>query len=92
MKAPASPWWTIRNIRSAPVRPFPWGLGRRHKFINTGTSNLKMFWVLLPGGLEDFFAGIGRLRQAGEPAPDRFARPDDASQVEANTVFVPLEK
>lgn len=77
-----------------PIRPGTTifvGPRRRHKFTNTGTTDLKMFWVLLPGGLEDFFAGIGRLRQAGEPAPNPFARPDDASQVEANTVFVPLD-
>jgi mannose-6-phosphate isomerase-like protein (cupin superfamily) len=31
------------------------GPNRRHTFINTGDKPLKMAWVLMPGGLEDFF-------------------------------------
>ena len=63
----------------------------RHTFINDGDTDLKMFWMLAPGGLEDFFEAIGRKRQPGEPAPEPFARPDDVVQIEAGTVFAPLD-
>lgn len=66
----------------------PW---RRHTFINDGDTDLKMFWMLAPGGLEDFFEAIGRPRQPGETAPEPFARPDDVQQIEAGTVFAPLD-
>lgn len=60
----------------------------RHTFINDGAGPLRFFWVLMPGGLGDFFAAIGRERRAGEPAPQPFARPDDVERIEARTVFV----
>lgn len=41
----------------------------------------------MPGGLDDFFRQIGRVRQPGEPAPQSFARPADIDRIEANTVF-----
>ena len=63
----------------------------RHTFINDGDTDLKMFWMLAPGGLEDFFEAIGRKRQPGDPAPEPFARPDDVGQIEAGTVFAPLD-
>jgi len=65
----------------------PWN---RHSFINTGERDLKMMWVLMPGGLEDFFAAIGRPRRPGEPAPTPFARPADVDAIERRTVFRPL--
>ena len=66
----------------------PW---RKHKFVNEGTTDLKMLWVLSPPGLENFFAGIGRPRQAGEPAPEPFARPDNVAEIERRTVFAGLD-
>ena len=53
-----------------------------------------MCWVMIPGGangLDDFFARIGRSRTPGEPAPEPFARPADVAQIEAQTVFAPLD-
>jgi hypothetical protein len=41
----------------------------------------------LPSGLETFFRDIGRARTPGEAAPEPFARPADAAQIEARTVF-----
>lgn len=41
----------------------------------------------MPGGLEDFFAAIGRERKAGEPAPEPFPRPADVEAIEKRTVF-----
>ena len=77
-----------------PIRPGttifvgPW---RKHKFVNEGASDMKMIWVLTPPGLENFFAGIGRPRQPGEPAPEPFARPDNAAEIERRTVFAGLD-
>ena len=62
--------------------------GSRHGFVNDGEGPLRFFWVLMPGGLSDFFAGIGRERRPGEPAPAPFPRPDDVDRIEADTVFV----
>jgi mannose-6-phosphate isomerase-like protein (cupin superfamily) len=66
------------------------GPGNRHTLINEGDGDLKMFWLLLPGGLEDFFEAIGRVRSPGDAAPDPFPRPDDVEAIEQGTVFAPL--
>jgi quercetin dioxygenase-like cupin family protein len=63
------------------------GQNRRHLFRNTGTQNLTFLWMIVPNGLEDFFAAIGRKRVAGEPAPEPFARPTDVQAIEQRTVF-----
>ncbi len=66
----------------------PWN---KHTFINDGDVDLKMMWVLMPGGLEDFFQAIGRPRTAGEPAPDPFPRPENVEEIERQTVFASLD-
>lgn len=66
----------------------PWN---RHTLVNTGDTDLKMMWMLMPGGLEDFFEAIGRKRRPGEPAPKPFPRPENVAEIEANTVFARLE-
>jgi mannose-6-phosphate isomerase-like protein (cupin superfamily) len=83
--------------RSYPLQPGTTvyvGAGHRHKFVNTSAdADLKMCWVMIPGGdngLDDFFARIGRPRTPGEPAPEPFARPADVADIEADTVFAPL--
>jgi mannose-6-phosphate isomerase-like protein (cupin superfamily) len=63
------------------------GRKRRHLFRNTGTEDLRVMWLILPNGLEDFFAAIGRKREPGEPAPEPFARPPDVLEIERRTVF-----
>jgi mannose-6-phosphate isomerase-like protein (cupin superfamily) len=63
------------------------GRNRRHMFRNTGAGDLTFLWMILPNGLEDFFAAIGRKRVAGEPAPAPFARPADVLEIERRTVF-----
>ena len=45
----------------------------------------------MPGGIEDFFEAIGRRRIPGEPTPDPFPRPENAREIEANTVFARLD-
>jgi quercetin dioxygenase-like cupin family protein len=63
------------------------GRNRRHLLRNTGAQDMTMMWIILPNGLEDFFAAIGRKRTAGEPAPEPFPRPADVQAIERRTVF-----
>ena len=78
-----------------PVRPGttaylgPWN---RHKIVNDSQADLKMLWVLVPGGLEDFFQAIGRPRTPGEPAPQPFPRPENVEEIERDTVFAGLDQ
>ena len=48
---------------------------------------MTFLWVFAPGGLDDFFAEIGRPRTPGQPAPEPFARPANVAEIEARTVF-----
>jgi mannose-6-phosphate isomerase-like protein (cupin superfamily) len=63
------------------------GHGRKHHFLNPYGEPMTFFWVFMPGGLDDFFAEIGRPRSPGEPAPEPFARPANVAEIEARTVF-----
>lgn len=63
--------------------------GVEHMFINESDEELKLLWILAPHGLEEFFRLIGRPRQAGEPAPEPFPRPENVLEIEAATVFKP---
>jgi quercetin dioxygenase-like cupin family protein len=58
------------------------GYDVKHEIVNDGPDELVMLWVITPPGLENFFAAIGRPRQAGEPAPAPFARPADVVGIE----------
>jgi mannose-6-phosphate isomerase-like protein (cupin superfamily) len=73
-----------------PMRPgscFFFPRNRAHSFHNTGTGPLTFMWLIMPGGLETFFARIGRPRHADEAPPTPFPRPDNVRQIEAETVF-----
>lgn len=61
--------------------------GCLHTFINDGEDELKLTWFILPGGLESYFAGIGRPRAPGEPVPVNFPRPEDAQEIQARAGF-----
>lgn len=76
-----------KSYRMAPNTTLYLGHNQSHTFTNDGTTDLKWVWFFMPGGLEDFFQGIGTPRQAGQPAPESFARPDDVKAIEAATVF-----
>ncbi len=65
------------------------GRNRLHMFVNDGDTPLEFIWLLLPNGLEDFFAAIGRPRIPGDPPPAPFPRPADVLAIEARTVFAP---
>ena len=56
---------------------------------NTGSSDMKMFWVFFPPGLEDWFNAIGRQRIPGDPMPEPFARPDNVQDVMDRMRFLP---
>jgi gentisate 1,2-dioxygenase len=73
-----------------PMRPgscFFFPRNRQHSFHNTGTGPLNFMWLIMPGGLETFFARIGRPRHADEAPPAPFPRPENVQQIEAETVF-----
>lgn len=72
-----------------PGTTFFLGRNRVHMFINDGDGPLEFVWLLLPNGLETFFAAIGRPRAAGAPTPDPFPRPADVLAIEQRTVFAP---
>ncbi|MDB5416394.1 MAG: hypothetical protein JWR10_4729 [Rubritepida sp.] len=63
------------------------GKGRPHRFQASDEAQLVFMWLMMPGGLDTFFARIGRERQAGDTKPEPFARPADVLQIEAETVF-----
>ena len=63
------------------------GCNRKHSFINAGSEPMTFVWFLMPGGLEDFFAAIGRERDPEQPAPEPFPRPDNVAEIERRTVF-----
>ncbi|HRD74728.1 MAG TPA: cupin domain-containing protein [Hyphomicrobiaceae bacterium] len=64
------------------------GCNRRHHFLNRSASAPFTFlWLMLPGGLDRFFAEIGRPRTPGDPTPAPFPRPDNIAEIERRTVF-----
>jgi quercetin dioxygenase-like cupin family protein len=63
------------------------GRNRKHHFINRSDEPFTFLWLMMPGGLDDFFEQIGKPRKAGEPAPQPFPRPENVAEIEARTVF-----
>jgi quercetin dioxygenase-like cupin family protein len=63
------------------------GAGVKHQFLNPGRDPMTFLWIMTPGGLDRFFAEIGRPRTINQPAPEPFARPADVAEIEARTVF-----
>jgi mannose-6-phosphate isomerase-like protein (cupin superfamily) len=61
----------------------------QHTIENTGTEDMKFFWVFFPPGLEHWFQAIGRPRTPGEPMPDAFPRPDNVGAVMEQMRFIP---
>ncbi|WP_431305616.1 cupin domain-containing protein [Sediminicoccus sp. BL-A-41-H5] len=68
------------------------GKGRSHRFQASDDGPMTFMWLMMPGGLETFFARIGRERKAGDPQPPNFPRPADVLQIEAETVFGTLPR
>ena len=63
------------------------GHNQSHTFTNDGDQELKWVWFFMPGGLEDFFEGIGKERRSGDATPETFVRPECAKAIENATVF-----
>jgi quercetin dioxygenase-like cupin family protein len=63
------------------------GKGRPHRFQASDDAPMTFMWLMMPGGLETFFARIGRERKPGDLQPPNFPRPADVLQIEADTVF-----
>ena len=63
------------------------GRNRRHHFLNPNDAALTFLWLMMPGGLDQFFAEIGRLRSPGDPTPLPFPRPENVAEIERRTVF-----
>ncbi len=63
------------------------GRNRRHHFLNPHREPMTFLWFMLPGGLDRFFAQIGRPRSANEKSPEPFPRPDNVAEIERRTVF-----
>ena len=64
----------------------------RHIITNTGDTDMGLFWVFMPPGLEHWFRGIGQPRAPGDPVPDGFPRPDDVGDLMEQMRFVPPAK
>lgn len=67
------------------------GKGRVHSFHADPSGPMTFMWLLMPSGLETFFARIGRKKIEGDPPPAPFPRPADVLQIEAETVFGKLK-
>ncbi len=63
------------------------GHNRKHHFLNPHDEPMTFLWLFMPGGLDGFFAEIGRPRSPGEPAPEPFPRPGNIAEIEQRTVF-----
>jgi quercetin dioxygenase-like cupin family protein len=58
------------------------GYNVKHEIFNDGDKELVIMWVIAPGGLEEFFATIGKERSPGVTAPEPFDRPTDVIAIE----------
>lgn len=65
-------------------------LGRSvlHFVQNSNDGPMRLFWVIFPSGLEDWFAAIGRARQPGESEAPVFDRPDNVREIQERMRFV----
>jgi mannose-6-phosphate isomerase-like protein (cupin superfamily) len=64
------------------------GRGIQHKVINTGSSQMKLVWIISPAGLEDWFRAIGRARRPGDAMPKPFDRPADVERIQDQQRFI----
>ena len=60
----------------------------QHYVENDGKVPLKLFWAIMPSGLEDWFKALGRERKPGDPLPAPFDRPADVKAIQDRMRFV----
>ena len=77
------------TYRLAPGTTVLFGRNCRHFLVNDGDVDMKLFWVFMPPGLEHWFHAIGRPRTPGEPMPEKFSRPENVSDIQAQMRFLP---
>lgn len=65
------------------------GRGLFHMVHNDGPGQMRLLWLMMPPGLEDWFKAIGRPRKPGEPLPQPFERPTDIADIMHQQRFVP---
>ncbi len=68
------------------------GRAVQHKVQNTGSTQMRMLWMIAPAGLEDWFRAIGRPRRPGEAMPAPFERPADVAEIQARQRFIRSEE
>ena len=78
-----------RHYELKPETTVLFGRCARHLIENTGTTDMKLFWVFFPPALEHWFRAIGRPRAPGDQTPERFPRPDNVQDVMAALRFMP---
>ena len=59
----------------------------QHYVENDSTVPLKLFWAIMPSGLEDWFRALGRPRNPGEPPPAPFDRPEHIEDIQRRMRF-----
>jgi quercetin dioxygenase-like cupin family protein len=60
----------------------------QHYIENDGGVPLKLFWAIMPAGLEDWFRALGRPRAPGDAPPAPFDRPDNVEEIQRRMRFV----
>lgn len=60
----------------------------QHYVENDGKVPLKLFWTIMPSGLEDWFQALGRPRKPGEATPAPFDRPENIEDLQRRMRFV----
>lgn len=63
--------------------------GSYHRIDNSGGTDLKLFWVYSPPGLEHWFNAIGRQRLPDTPMPPPFERPSESAPAFERMGFLP---
>ena len=74
--------------KAEPGTTILFGRYSQHRLENTGTTDMKLFWVFFPPGLEDWMQAIGKPRTVGEPMPEAFPRPDNVMDVMKRLQFI----
>jgi mannose-6-phosphate isomerase-like protein (cupin superfamily) len=83
--------WAEIDDRRCDVRPETMilvGRGVWHTVHNTSAAQMRLLWMMMPAGLEDWFRAIGRPRQPGETMPEPFDRPTDIDDILRQQRFV----
>jgi hypothetical protein len=57
----------------------------QHKVQNTGSTQMRLLWMIAPAGLEGWFRAIGRPRHPGDPLPAPFERPTDIADIQVRS-------